>query len=71
MLAGLVATVGIINIPITQELFGFAKLSWQAQILLGGYSIAYVIAAELLKREFMKIHHHNEIKSYTHDQNNV
>ena len=58
----LVATVGLINIPISQHLLGFTQLGWGAQLGIEAYSLLYVLIASALVRGFGKqqppVHHH-------------
>jgi Mg2+-importing ATPase len=45
-------TVGLVNLPLTQQLLGFAPLGWREQLAIEAYSVLYLLAADLLKGGF-------------------
>lgn len=45
-------TVGLINAPWTRDLLGFARLSWQDQVLIVGYGLVYLVIAAAIKLSF-------------------
>jgi hypothetical protein len=47
-----VVTVGLVNIPLTQGLLGFAGLRWKEQLLIELYAVLYVVVANILRRPF-------------------
>jgi hypothetical protein len=47
-----VVTVGLVNIPLTHGLLGFAGLRWQEQLLIELYAVLYVLVANILRRAF-------------------
>ena len=49
MLACLAVTIGLVNVPLTRQLFGFAPLSWRTQLGIGGYALLYILAADVVK----------------------
>ncbi len=50
--AALVATIALVDLPLTQRLLGFAPLPWLQQVMIEGYAIAYVLVADILRRAF-------------------
>jgi hypothetical protein len=47
-----VVTVALVNLPLTQQLLGFAPLGWRAQVAIEAYSVLYLIVADLLRGSF-------------------
>jgi P-type Mg2+ transporter len=54
LVACLVVTVGLVNVPLSRTLFGFALISWRTQLAIGGYSLLYVIAADVVKQGYLR-----------------
>ncbi|HET9849304.1 MAG TPA: HAD-IC family P-type ATPase, partial [Candidatus Dormibacteraeota bacterium] len=50
--ACLAATVGLINVPWTRDLLGFARLGWQDQVLIVAYGLVYLVVAVGIKLSF-------------------
>jgi len=48
-------TVAVINVPLTQNLLGFAPLSWPTQLVIEAYGLAYLVVADVIQRAY---HHH-------------
>jgi P-type Mg2+ transporter len=51
---GLAVTLLLINVPVARRLFDFGALSWAAQGGILVYALGYVVAADLLKRAFLR-----------------
>ena len=49
-----VLTLGLINLPLTQRLLGFGQLSWQLQVAIEAYGLAYLVIADLIARSFRR-----------------
>lgn len=47
-----VLTVALINVPLTQKLLGFGQLSWQFQVAIEAYGLAYLLIADVIQRSF-------------------
>lgn len=47
-----VLTLGLVNVPLTQKLLGFAPLRWQVQIGIEVYGLAYLVIADVIQRSF-------------------
>ncbi len=56
-------TLRLINVPLTRDLLGFAPISWQNQLLILGYGLAYLAVAVAIKLSF-----HRQVAPIPHAQ---
>jgi hypothetical protein len=52
--AALVATLALVNIPLTRELLGFVPPAWPVQLEILMLALLYVLVADLLKIHFYR-----------------
>jgi hypothetical protein len=45
-------TIALINVPLTRGWLGFAPLSWQTQLIIEAYALAYLFIANAVKRAY-------------------
>jgi Mg2+-importing ATPase len=60
--AAFVVTLGLVNLPPTQHLLGFAQLGWTTQLAIVAYAVLYVMVADVLlnafRRQQPQVHRH-------------
>jgi Mg2+-importing ATPase len=52
--AAFVVTVGLVNLPLTQRLLGFAPLGWTTQLAIVAYAVLYMVVADALLNAFRR-----------------
>ncbi|HYM51790.1 MAG TPA: cation-transporting P-type ATPase [Candidatus Limnocylindrales bacterium] len=48
-------TIALINLPVTRDLLGFAPLSWQTQLVIEAYGLAYLVLADVIMRAYHRV----------------